>query len=85
MDQCNEGRDQIYHKRNKTWKLVKKPTGVKLKCLKWVYKIKRNTDGTVIKYKARLAAKGYVQQQGIDFDEVFAPVAQIEPYNYSWR
>lgn len=37
-----------------------------------------NADGTMIKYKAILVAKGYVQQQGIDFDEVFAPVARIE-------
>ncbi|XP_048611837.1 uncharacterized protein LOC125586079 [Brassica napus] len=58
--------------KNKTRKLVKKPTGVKSIGLKWIYKIKRNADETVIKYKARLVAKGYVQQQGIDFDEVFA-------------
>ncbi|KAL0682068.1 hypothetical protein Bca4012_048915 [Brassica carinata] len=64
--------------KNKTWKLVKKPTGVKPISLKWIYKTKRNAYGTVIKYKARLVAKGYVQQQGIDFDEVFAPVARIE-------
>ena len=48
--------------KNKTWKLVKKPAGVKPIGLKWIYKIKRNADGTVIKYKARLVAKGYVQQ-----------------------
>ena len=64
--------------KNKTWKLVKKLAGVKPIGLNWVYKIKRNVDGTVIKYKARLVAKYYVQQQGIDFEKVFAPVARIE-------
>ena len=64
--------------KNKTLKLVKKPTGVKPIGLRWIYKIKRNEDGTLIKYKARLVAKGYVKQQGIDFDEVFAPVVRIE-------
>lgn len=46
--------------------------------MKWVFKIKRNSDGTINKFKARLVAKGYVQQQGIHFDEVFAPVARLE-------
>ncbi|GJY64333.1 putative pol polyprotein [Tanacetum coccineum] len=46
--------------------------------LKWLFKIKRNVDGSIMKYKARLVAKGYVQQPGIDFDEVFAPVARLE-------
>lgn len=43
-----------------------------------MFKIKRNADGTIKKFKARLVAKGYVQQPGIDFDEVFAPVARLE-------
>ncbi|KAF0929441.1 hypothetical protein E2562_021546 [Oryza meyeriana var. granulata] len=38
----------------------------------------KNAAGEVIKHKARLVAKGYVQQPGVDFDEVFAPVARIE-------
>jgi hypothetical protein len=43
--------------------------------LKWVYKIKRNENGDVMRHKTRLVAKGYVQQAGVNFDEVFAPVA----------
>lgn len=46
--------------------------------MRWIFKIKRNADGTINKYKARLVAKGYVQHYGIDFDEVFAPVARLE-------
>jgi hypothetical protein len=43
-----------------------------------VYKLKRNEAGEVIKHKARLVACGFVQQEGIDFEEVFAPVARME-------
>ena len=46
--------------------------------LKWIFKINRNADGSINKFKSRFVAKGYVQEQGIDFDEFFALVARIE-------
>lgn len=54
------------------------PTGHKAIGLKWVYKLKKEPDGRIVKHKARLVAKGYVQRQGVDFEEVFAPVARLE-------
>uniref|UniRef100_A0ACD5Z920 Uncharacterized protein n=1 Tax=Avena sativa TaxID=4498 RepID=A0ACD5Z920_AVESA len=63
---------------NGTWELTSLPHGQKPIGLKWVYKIKRDSTGKIAKYKARLVAKGYVQRQGIDFEEVFAPVARME-------
>ncbi|GKA35766.1 NB-ARC domains-containing protein [Tanacetum coccineum] len=46
--------------------------------LKWVYKVKRDPSRKTSKYKARVVVKGYVQKRGVDYDEVFAPVARIE-------
>lgn len=64
--------------KNRTWDLVDLPEGVKPIGLKWVFKLKRNSDGNVNKHKTRLVAKGYMQRYGVDFEEVFAPVARIE-------
>lgn len=61
-----------------SWTLVDLPPGAKPIGLKWIFKIKRNSDGSINKYKSRLVAKGYVQRHGIDYEEVFAPVARIE-------
>ncbi|GKV40339.1 hypothetical protein SLEP1_g47998 [Rubroshorea leprosula] len=64
--------------KNGTWELVTLPKGQKAIGVKWVYKVKKNAQGKVEKYKARLVAKGYIQEYGIDYDEVFAPVARLE-------
>ena len=57
--------------KNKTWVLSDLPKGHKAIGLKWVFKIKKDTNGEIVKHKARLVAKGYVQKQGVDFEEVF--------------
>lgn len=54
------------------------PPGHKTVGLKWVFKVKKDTDGKIIKHKARIVTKGYVQKHGIDFEEVFAPVTRLE-------
>lgn len=54
------------------------PPGRKAVGLKWVYKIKRDANGEIIKHKSIIVAKGYVQKQEVDFEEVFAPVTRIE-------
>ncbi|CAA0822344.1 cysteine-rich RLK (RECEPTOR-like protein kinase) 8 [Striga hermonthica] len=63
---------------NETWELVDPPPGCHPIGLKWVYKVKRDECGAIVKHKARLVARGFVQREGIDFEEVFAPVARME-------
>jgi hypothetical protein len=78
---------------NGTWKLCELPKGHKPIGLKWVFKLKKNPDGTIVRHKARLVAKGYAQRHGVDFEEVFAPVARLESVRllmalaaqYSWQ
>ena len=65
-------------KKNDTQEFATLPTGKKSTGVKWVYKLKKNAKGEVERYKARLVVKGCSQRQGIDYDEVFAPVARLE-------
>ncbi|GJW01554.1 putative ribonuclease H-like domain-containing protein [Tanacetum coccineum] len=62
----------------KVWTLVDLPNGKRPIGTKWVFRNKKDERGIVIKNKARLVAQGYTQEEGIDYDEVFAPVARIE-------
>jgi hypothetical protein len=58
--------------------LVDPPSGCRPIGLKWVYKVKKDECGAVVKHKARLVARSFVQCEGIDFEEVFTPVARME-------
>ncbi|GKE04672.1 retrovirus-related pol polyprotein from transposon TNT 1-94 [Tanacetum coccineum] len=62
----------------KVWELVPHQDCVMIITLKWIYKVKLDELGGVLKNKARLVARGYRQEEGIDFEESFAPVARLE-------
>nr|GEY94959.1 retrovirus-related Pol polyprotein from transposon TNT 1-94 [Tanacetum cinerariifolium] len=64
--------------RLQVWELVPQPDCVMIIALKWIYNVKLDEYGDVLKNKAQLVAKGYRQEEGIDFEESFAPVARIE-------
>ncbi|GJX39969.1 integrase, catalytic region, zinc finger, CCHC-type containing protein, partial [Tanacetum coccineum] len=71
--------EEIYEfERLEVWELVPCPDNVFLIKLKWIYKVKTDESGKVLKNKARLVAQGFRQEEGIDFEESFAPVARIE-------
>jgi hypothetical protein len=63
---------------NRTWELVPLPDGHRPISLKWVFKLKKDELSTVIKHKARLVARGFVQQEGIDYNDAFAPMVRME-------
>ncbi|GJY20117.1 putative ribonuclease H-like domain-containing protein [Tanacetum coccineum] len=62
----------------KVWTLVDLPNGKRAIGTKWVFRNKKDERGIVVRNKARLVAQGYTQEEGIDYDEVFAPVPRIE-------
>nr|GEW72680.1 Gag-Pol polyprotein [Tanacetum cinerariifolium] len=71
--------DEIYEfDRLQIWELVPQPDCVMIIALKWIYKVKLDEYGDVLKNKARLVAKGYRQAEGIDFEESFVSVTRIE-------
>ncbi|GJR55470.1 ribonuclease H-like domain-containing protein [Tanacetum coccineum] len=68
----------LQFKLQEVWVLCDLPDGKRVIGTKWVFRNKRDERGTIIKNKARLVAQGYRQEEGVDYDEVFAPVARIE-------
>ncbi|GJU02064.1 retrovirus-related pol polyprotein from transposon TNT 1-94 [Tanacetum coccineum] len=71
--------EELYEfERLKVWELVPPPDKAFVITLKWIYKVKLDELGGILKNKARLVARGYRQEEGIDFEESFAPVARLE-------
>ncbi|GJV81596.1 ribonuclease H-like domain, reverse transcriptase, RNA-dependent DNA polymerase [Tanacetum coccineum] len=68
----------LQFKLQKVWTLVDLPYSKRDIGTKWVYRNKKDERGVVVRNKARLVAQGYTQEEEIDYDEVFAPVARIE-------
>ncbi|CAL1397374.1 unnamed protein product [Linum trigynum] len=62
---------------NQTWDVVELPPGKKPIGNKWVYRIKVHQDGTIERFKSRVVAKGYTQQEGVDYQDTFAPVVKM--------
>ncbi|GKC26479.1 retrovirus-related pol polyprotein from transposon TNT 1-94 [Tanacetum coccineum] len=76
VDAMQEELNQFY--RNKVWTLVSLPYGKTTIGSKWVFRNEKDEHGITTKNKARLVAQGYSQEEGIDYDENFAPVARME-------
>ncbi|GJR00674.1 putative ribonuclease H-like domain-containing protein [Tanacetum coccineum] len=68
----------LQFKLQKVWVLMDLPKGKRAIGTKWIFRNKKDERGIVIRNKARLVAQGYTQEEGIDYDEVFAPVARIK-------
>ncbi|KAK9144280.1 hypothetical protein Sjap_004183 [Stephania japonica] len=73
-----EAMDKEYHAlmQNTTWSLVPASSSQNVVDNKWIFSIKRNSDGSINRYKARLVAKGFRQVPGIDFGETYSPVVK---------
>ena len=63
--------------RSEIWTLVLKPI-ITINGTKWVFRNKFDENGVIMRNKAKLVAKGYNQEKGIDFDETYAPIARLE-------
>ncbi|GJZ87332.1 putative reverse transcriptase, RNA-dependent DNA polymerase [Tanacetum coccineum] len=68
----------LQFKLQKVWILVDLPKGHRAIGTKWVYRNKKDEMGIIVRNKTRLVVQGHTQEEGIDYDEVFAPVARIE-------
>lgn len=66
------------HRKNKTWSVIPRKPGMKTIDSKWVFEVLKDNEGKIQRFKARLCARGFMQQQGIDYTETFAPVVRYD-------
>ena len=76
MVHCNARRAKSI--RNEVWELIPRDDSHQVIGTKWVFRNKLDKDGNITKNKARLVEKGYRQEEGIDYDETYAPVVKLE-------
>ena len=67
-------KDKLLNK-NQTWEIVLRPKDKNIIGTKWVFRNKSNEDRKVVRNKEMMVCKGYVQVEGIDFEETFSPIA----------
>ena len=65
---------------NRVWDLVKWPNRAKVISCKWVFKTKKDSIGNIKRYKAKLIAKGFIQNEGVDYKETFSPVYKKDSF-----
>nr|GEZ09355.1 retrovirus-related Pol polyprotein from transposon TNT 1-94 [Tanacetum cinerariifolium] len=75
----------LQFKRMNVWVLVPIPDNIYPLTLKWIFKNKHDEEQTVIRNKSRLVVRGYRQEEGLDFEESFAPVARMEAIRIFWH
>jgi hypothetical protein len=74
-------KDEVNALKNRgVWRVVPTPGGVRLIKSKYVYRVKKDWTGRVVKRKSRLVVQGFLQREGIDYDETFAPVAKVTTF-----
>ena len=62
--------------KNDVWEVVSRPEGKSKVTSRWLYKIKHDADGSIEKFKAQCVARGFSQEEGVDYEETFALVAR---------
>ena len=76
----SDGEELKSIEKNNTWALISLPPNKKAINVKWAFKVKEGPNGEVLKHKARLVVRGFLQKAGNDYGEVFAPVARMETF-----
>lgn len=63
--------------KNGSWRLTELPKGHMVISLKWIYKLKSDVEGMIVRHKTILVARDFVQKRGVDYEESFAPVTRL--------